>query len=83
MCVKVTCDRCLKPTFKGCGGHIEQVLANVPPSKRCKCGTKACRPCSGMPEDDPKPPLSGASIPGVLFLVIVVGAAWWLTGGKK
>jgi hypothetical protein len=37
MCRRVTCERCGKPTFAGCGAHIEQVLADVPKVKRCQC----------------------------------------------
>jgi len=37
MCRRVTCDRCGKPTFAGCGQHIEQVLGDVPKAERCQC----------------------------------------------
>lgn len=37
MCQKVTCDTCGKPTWQGCGEHIEQALADVPPAERCTC----------------------------------------------
>ncbi len=37
MCRRVTCPTCGKPTFAGCGMHIEQVLGDVPPDQRCKC----------------------------------------------
>lgn len=37
MCRRVTCERCNKPTFAGCGAHIEQVLRDVPQEQRCKC----------------------------------------------
>jgi hypothetical protein len=33
----VTCPQCGKPTYAGCGAHIEQVLGNVPKDQRCKC----------------------------------------------
>lgn len=39
MCQRVTCQRCGKPTYVGCGKHVEQVLGNVPRDKRCKCKT--------------------------------------------
>lgn len=35
MCSKVTCRQCGKPTWSGCGEHIEQALAGVPQSERC------------------------------------------------
>jgi hypothetical protein len=37
MCRRVDCRKCGKPTFAGCGMHVEQVLGNVPPSQRCRC----------------------------------------------
>ncbi|GAA1375129.1 hypothetical protein GCM10009638_11700 [Luteococcus sanguinis] len=37
MCQKVTCDKCGKPTWQGCGEHIEQALADVQPADRCTC----------------------------------------------
>jgi hypothetical protein len=37
MCQRVQCSKCNKPTYAGCGRHIEQVLADVPRDERCKC----------------------------------------------
>ena len=37
MCTRVTCPRCHKPTFSGCGAHVEMVLADVPKEERCRC----------------------------------------------
>lgn len=37
MCKKVTCSQCGKPTWAGCGEHVEQALAGVPQSERCTC----------------------------------------------
>ncbi len=37
MCVRVTCDRCSKPTWSGCGEHIETALEGVPAAERCSC----------------------------------------------
>ncbi|MCC7111673.1 MAG: hypothetical protein IT382_20425 [Deltaproteobacteria bacterium] len=37
MCRRVTCSSCGKPTFAGCGAHIDQVLGDVPRDQRCKC----------------------------------------------
>ncbi len=37
MCQRVTCSSCGKPTFAGCGMHVEQVLGDVPRTERCKC----------------------------------------------
>ncbi len=36
MCYRKTCSVCGKPTYGGCGKHIEQVLGDVPPEQRCK-----------------------------------------------
>lgn len=38
MCRKVTCKECHRPTWAGCGQHIEQALAGVPKAERCACG---------------------------------------------
>jgi hypothetical protein len=37
MCTKVKCSSCGKATYAGCGQHIEEVLAGVPESERCRC----------------------------------------------
>ena len=37
MCRRVTCSKCNKPTFAGCGAHVEQVLGDVPKTQRCTC----------------------------------------------
>jgi len=37
MCIKVLCDECEKPTYEGCGQHIEQVLGDIPEADRCHC----------------------------------------------
>ena len=37
MCRRVDCPKCGRPTFAGCGMHVEQVLGNVPPAERCRC----------------------------------------------
>jgi hypothetical protein len=41
MCVRVVCDDCQKPTYVGCGAHVEQVLGDVPREERCKCRESA------------------------------------------
>ncbi len=41
MCRRVTCPQCLKPTFAGCGMHVEQVLGDVPKDQRCQCQASA------------------------------------------
>lgn len=37
MCRRVTCEKCGKPTFAGCGAHVEMVLGDVPKDQRCQC----------------------------------------------
>ena len=44
MCQRVTCNRCGKPTFAGCGRHVEQVLGDVPPAARCHCRESTAGP---------------------------------------
>jgi hypothetical protein len=41
MCRRVSCSKCNKPTFAGCGQHVEQVLGDVPKADRCRCHEKA------------------------------------------
>ena len=40
MCQRVACPRCGKPTWRGCGLHVEQALAGVPEQERCQCPRK-------------------------------------------
>ncbi|EPH04714.1 hypothetical protein HMPREF1485_00680 [Propionibacterium sp. HGH0353] len=35
MCRPIRCDVCGKTTWAGCGQHIDQVKAQVPPSQWC------------------------------------------------
>ncbi len=37
MCTRVNCSDCGKPSFVGCGRHVEQVLGDVPREERCRC----------------------------------------------
>ena len=43
MCRRVACRTCGKPTYAGCGMHVDQVLAGVPRSNRCGCDQDARR----------------------------------------
>ena len=45
MCRAIVCKACQKPSYAGCGMHIEQVLAHVPVADRCTC--RAERAASG------------------------------------
>lgn len=40
MCRRVACGRCGRPTFSGCGAHVERVLADVPHDERCRCNAE-------------------------------------------
>ena len=50
MCHRTTCRTCNKPTWAGCGNHIEMALAGVPESQRCNCtaAQKASQPQGGF-----------------------------------
>lgn len=44
MCRRVACEKCGKPSWAGCGAHVEQVLGNVPQKDRCQCRESASPP---------------------------------------
>jgi len=35
VCRAITCRKCGKTTWAGCGQHVKQVLAGVPAAQRC------------------------------------------------
>ncbi len=39
MCSPATCRTCGKPSYTGCGQHVERVLGHVPVDQRCSCAT--------------------------------------------
>ena len=41
MCRQVTCKKCGRPSWAGCGAHVEQVLGHVAKSDRCACRDSA------------------------------------------
>jgi hypothetical protein len=41
MCRAVSCSKCGKTTWAGCGAHIEQVMAGVAQKDRCTCEREA------------------------------------------
>ena len=47
MCQRVECAKCGRPTYAGCGLHVEQVLGNVPPAQRCRCREEKATAPSG------------------------------------
>lgn len=36
MCYAVTCKKCGKTTWSGCGQHVDQVMRGIPRSERCE-----------------------------------------------
>jgi hypothetical protein len=44
MCQRIECSDCGKPSFAGCGRHIESVLGDVPTSERCRCRATSASP---------------------------------------
>ncbi|MFM2151992.1 MAG: hypothetical protein RL199_427 [Pseudomonadota bacterium] len=46
MCRALSCDQCGKPTWAGCGAHVEQVIGHIPKAERCRCREKASAPAS-------------------------------------
>ncbi len=49
MCRVATCQKCSKATWAGCGNHVDQVMKNVPESRRCTCSTAPARPSVTQP----------------------------------
>jgi hypothetical protein len=47
MCSRVECPTCHRPTFSGCGRHVEQVLGDVPAGDRCQGHAAAPREPGG------------------------------------
>ena len=45
MCRRVECESCGKPSFAGCGRHVEEVLGDVKREERCQC--KVAEPREG------------------------------------
>lgn len=37
MCSAATCTQCGKTTWRGCGQHVDSVMAGVPTDQRCTC----------------------------------------------
>ncbi|GAA2389543.1 MULTISPECIES: hypothetical protein [Gordonia] len=37
MCFPVTCGKCGKITWDGCGEHVADVMGPVPADRRCTC----------------------------------------------
>lgn len=65
MCQRITCRKCGKPSFSGCGRHVESVLGDVPPAERCQ----------GHQAETAPPPGSGAARSGLRRLLDLVSGA--------
>lgn len=40
MCRRVRCEVCNKPSYTGCGRHVEEVLGAIAKADRCTCRSK-------------------------------------------
>lgn len=58
MCHRIRCRRCGKPSWAGCGAHVEHALAGVPPEARCRCREEAPKTVLGTKESAKQPPKS-------------------------
>ena len=63
MCRKTTCSTCQKPTWAGCGNHIESALAGVSVESRCP-GWRTGRCTSGGADGGEAVLCSKATAPG-------------------
>jgi hypothetical protein len=52
MCRRIDCPKCGRPSFAGCGMHVEQVLGNVPPAQRCRCREEPRKKAGESPGPD-------------------------------
>lgn len=48
MCRAVTCKKCGKTTWAGCGQHVDDVMQGVPRKDRCE--GHAAEPSQGAPQ---------------------------------
>ena len=48
MCQPAVCKQCGKVTWRGCGMHVDQVMAGVPKAARCDCERSAGGGLTGM-----------------------------------
>lgn len=47
MCSAVTCKKCGKTTWAGCGQHVDTVMRGVPSAQRCR-GHEGEQPSGGF-----------------------------------
>jgi hypothetical protein len=58
MCRRVACPKCGKPTWAGCGAHVEQVIGDVPAADRCRCRGEQAKGRGSATPPDQRPWLS-------------------------
>jgi hypothetical protein len=52
MCRQVSCRKCGKATWAGCGSHVDQVMRGVPKAQRCTCAqAKTSAPAASTSSD--------------------------------
>jgi hypothetical protein len=54
MCRRIDCAKCGRPTYAGCGRHVEQVLGDVPPAQRCRCDETRAKTPDAPPSAGPR-----------------------------
>lgn len=37
MCYVITCQKCNKLSWRGCGNHLESIKKQIPINNRCNC----------------------------------------------
>jgi hypothetical protein len=55
MCRQTTCRTCQRPTWAGCGAHVEQVLGHIPKSERCQGHARNTSPKNSTTDAAKKP----------------------------
>lgn len=59
MCRRVECRQCGRPTYAGCGMHVEQVLGDVPKADRCRCREAKAKDATPQTPSGPRSWLAG------------------------
>ena len=54
MCRRIDCPKCGRPSFAGCGMHVEQVLGGVPVADRCRCREERAKTAGAATSSGPK-----------------------------
>jgi hypothetical protein len=76
MCRRVDCRKCGRPTFAGCGAHVEQVLGDVPPADRCRCREEAPKEAEASAATSP-----GSRLRALFGKWLIVALGLGLTAG--